>query len=72
MLGGRQDHKLETAMELWWNRPIFAGYFGVRAAQEKYASKLRSTIESNLFSVEVAGSVAARIVLWDKIFELLR
>ena len=71
-LGGRQDHKLAAAFELWWNRDLFAEFLIERSAQEKNVSKLRSALESNLFSMEVVGALTARSVLWDKIFEPLR
>jgi len=72
MLGGRQDHKLAAALELWWNRDLFVDFLVARAAQEKNVSTLRSAIESSLNSVEVVGALIARSVIFDKIFEPLR
>ena len=72
MLGGRQDHKLAAALELWWNRELFVEFLVERAAQEKSKSILRSAIESTLNSVEIVGALIARSVIFDKIFEPLR
>ena len=72
MLGGRQDHKLAAALELWWNRDLFVEFLVKRAEQEKNLSTLRSAIESSLNSVEVVGALIARSIIFDKIFEPLR
>jgi len=73
MLGGRQDHKLAAAFELWWSRPVFVEFLIWKALQSPLCtSKLRAAIESHLNSVEVVGTLMARSIMFDKIFEPLR
>jgi hypothetical protein len=72
MLGGRQDHALAAAFELWWNRPIAVEYLDWRSAQEPTRSKLRDAIAVNLRCIEIVGALMARAVLFDKLFEPIR
>ena len=67
MLGGRQDHALAAAFELWWNRPIAVDYLDFRSAQEPTRSKLRDAIAVNLRCIEIVGALMARAVLFDKV-----
>jgi len=59
MLGGRQDHKLAAALELWWNRKVFSEFIMARSAQEPTRSKLRDALEVELLCEEVVGALIA-------------
>ena len=69
IVGGRQDHALRAAAELWWNRPLFVEFLEARSAQEPMRSKLRDAVAVSLRSLEIIGAIMGRTVILDKLIE---
>ena len=69
--GGRQDHAVEAAIELFHNREVFLAYLVARSESQE-DGRLRSYLKGMLGSLEVVGALMARSILFDKIFEPLR